>query len=143
MVITNISIDELEKKVREKIKSDNYKLDTDVDVQRARIEDKTGRGRFDLLPPRAITRLAQRFEFGSKKYDDRNWENGILFSSLSSSALRHMFKYLKGDTDEDHLIAAVWNLMAIAEQEELIKEGKLSKELNDIELKIKLKDKKE
>jgi hypothetical protein len=101
-------------------------------MERSNIEDKTGKGRFDLLPPRAITRLAVRFEEGAKKYSDRDWEKGIQFSSLTSSALRHMFKYLKGDKDEDHLIAVAWNILAIAEQEELIKEGKLTSLLNDL-----------
>jgi hypothetical protein len=38
---------------------------------------------------------------------------------------------MKGDNDEDHLISAVWNLLAIAEIEELIKEGKLPSSLKD------------
>jgi hypothetical protein len=107
-------------------------FDLSLPELRAAIEDKTGKGRFDLLPPRAITRLAKRFEMGANKYSDRDWEKGIQFSSLSSSALRHMFKYLKGDKDEDHLIAVAWNVLAIAEQEGLINEGKLSKEIDDI-----------
>jgi hypothetical protein len=41
----------------------------------ARRDISTGKGRFDLLPPYAITRLAQHFENGSLKYGDRNWEN--------------------------------------------------------------------
>ena len=43
-------------------------------------------------------------------------------SRLVSSALRHTFQYLKGDREEDHLAAAVWNLMCILEFEELGKE---------------------
>jgi hypothetical protein len=81
-------------------------------------ENKDGKGRYDLLPSRAIHRLAKRFELGTKKYADKDHEKGIPDTQLLDSALRHIFQYMKGDKDEDHLIASVWNLMIIAEQEE-------------------------
>ena len=34
--------------------------------------------------------------------------------SLPDSAFRHLVKYLDGYTDEDHLIAAIWNLCGLA-----------------------------
>jgi hypothetical protein len=68
-----------------------------------------GKGRFDLLPPKAIKRLAQHFENGAIKYGDRNWEKGIDVSDYVDSALRHLFAYLDGANDEDHLSAAMWN----------------------------------
>ena len=77
-----------------------------------------GKGRCDLLPPLALLRLARHFENGAVKYGDRNWEKGIPCSSFIDSTLRHIFKYMSGQTDEDHLIAAVWNLMCLAETEE-------------------------
>jgi hypothetical protein len=96
-------------------------------------ENKDGKGRYDLLPPRAMHRLAQRFEFGAKKYSDRDWENGIPISKLLDSALRHIFQYMRDDKNEDHLSAAVWNLLAIIEERELIKERKLPASLKDKE----------
>lgn len=92
------------------------------DTNNAMRENKEGKGRYDLLPPRAIHRLAKRFEFGAKKYADRDHEKGISNKQLLDSALRHTFQYMKGDNSEDHLSAAVWNLMIIIEQEE--KDGK-------------------
>jgi hypothetical protein len=78
---------------------------------------QTGKGRFDLLPPKAILRLAKHFESGAIKYGERNWEKGISISNYTDSALRHIFCYLDGETDEDHLIAAAWNLLCAAQTE--------------------------
>jgi hypothetical protein len=77
----------------------------------------TGKGRYDLLPPKAIHRLARHFENGAVKYGDRNWEKGIPISNYIDSAMRHIFKYLDGAQDEDHLIAGAWNLLCAAQTE--------------------------
>ena len=77
-----------------------------------------GKGRCDLLPMCALLRLARHYENGCKKYGDRNWEKGIPAHSFADSALRHMLKYMDGMDDEDHLIAAVWNLLGLAWTEE-------------------------
>lgn len=77
-----------------------------------------GKGRCDLLPPLALLRLARHFENGAIKYGERNWEKGIPCHSFLDSALRHMFKYMAGNTDEDHLVAALWNIVCLAETEE-------------------------
>lgn len=77
-----------------------------------------GKGRCDLLPMCVMLRLARHYEAGAKKYDDRNWEKGIPAHSFADSALRHMFKYMDGETSEDHLIAAIWNLCGLAWTEE-------------------------
>lgn len=72
-----------------------------------------GKGRFDLIPTQLLFRLARHYEAGSIKYSDRNWEKGMPISVYIDSALRHMFKYIAGWNDEDHLAAAIWNLAAI------------------------------
>ena len=77
-----------------------------------------GKGRCDLLPMCVMLRLARHYENGCKKYGDRNWEKGIPAHSFADSALRHLFKYMDGQTDEDHLIAAIWNLCGLAWTEE-------------------------
>ena len=78
----------------------------------------SGKGRCDLLPMCVLLRLAKHYELGALKYTDRNWEKGIPTHSFADSALRHMFKYLDGQNDEDHLIAAIWNLCGLAWTEE-------------------------
>ncbi|MCB6992412.1 DUF5664 domain-containing protein [bacterium 210820-DFI.6.37] len=77
-----------------------------------------GKGRCDLLPACAVLRLARHYEAGAKKYNDRNWEKGIPVHSFIDSAIRHLMNYLDGQTDEDHLCAAAWNLMGAMWTEE-------------------------
>lgn len=86
-------------------------------------ESKKGMGRFDLLPPEALFRVARICELGAEKYPERNWEQGGKWSVNVSSCLRHMFKWMRGDVDEDHLAMAVWNLMALMYYEDRYKEG--------------------
>lgn len=82
-------------------------------------EPTNGKGRYDLITPFGIKRLADWYELGAKKYANRNWENGMPFSRYIDSAKRHIDKYIMGMEDEDHLSAAVWNLLAIVHHEEL------------------------
>ena len=82
-------------------------------------EPSDGKGRFDLITPFGLERLAKWYEIGAKKYSDRNWEKGIPFSRYIDSAMRHMIKFIMGRYDEDHLAAAVWNLMAIMHHQAL------------------------
>ena len=78
----------------------------------------SGKGRCDLLPACAILRLARHYENGAVKYDERNWEKGMPISVMIDSGMRHLLKYLDGQTDEDHLVAACWNLMSAMWMEE-------------------------
>lgn len=81
-----------------------------------------GKGRCDLLPACAILRLSKLFEAGAIKYGEYNWQKGIPIHSFIDSAIRHLMKYLDGQTDEDHLIAAAWNCMCAAWTEEKLPE---------------------
>jgi len=90
-----------------------------------------GKGRTDLLPPRALLTLSKHFEKGGLKYADRNWEKGIPVSVFYDSALRHLLKWWGGATDEDHLTAFVWNAICLLETVERIEQGFLPKTLHD------------
>ena len=85
-------------------------------------DKKTGKGRCDLLPACVLLRLARHYERGAERYGDYNWKQGIPCHSFVDSALRHLFKYMDGWTDEDHLIAAIWNLCGLAWTEEKLPE---------------------
>ena len=76
------------------------------------------KGRFDLLPMCVLMRLARHYAAGAEKYTERNWEKGIPCHSYADSAFRHLVKYMDGWKDEDHLIAAIWNLCGLAWTEE-------------------------
>ena len=75
-----------------------------------------GKGRMDLLPMSAIIELSKHCEEGAKKYGEHNVDKGIPQHSFCDSAMRHLVKYMRGDTDENHLRAAAWNLMWALEQ---------------------------
>jgi hypothetical protein len=72
-----------------------------------------GKGMPSLISPELIFRLSQWLELGAKKYAPRNWEKGIYISRCLDSAIRHLFKYLAGWDDEDHLAAIACNIMFI------------------------------
>ena len=91
-----------------------------------------GKGRYDLISPIMIERLAKLLQRGAEKYNDRNWEKGMPLSVYMDSGMRHLFKFLEGHRDEDHLIAAIWNLQALLHIEEMVKRGVLSEELLDL-----------
>lgn len=79
-----------------------------------------GKGRFDLIPPEMLFRLARHYENGAEKYSERNWEKGIPNSRCIDSAMRHLLKYLAGYKDEDHLAAVIWNISTIMHNEKYI-----------------------
>ena len=55
--------------------------------------------------------VAKQYEDGARKYTDRNWENGIPAHVFIDSGVRHYLKFLRGDTDEPHDRAFVWNML--------------------------------
>lgn len=79
-----------------------------------------GKGRYDLIYPGMLRRLALRYEEGAKNYGARDWEQGIPDSSLYDSAQRHLARWMDGDQSEDHLAAVLWNVSALVFNEENI-----------------------
>lgn len=61
----------------------------------------------------ALLELAKHFEDGAKKYSDRNWEKGIPCHCFIDSGVRHYFKFQRGDSDEPHDRAVLWNLVCL------------------------------
>lgn len=98
----------------------------------SRRDSRDGKGRFDLISPIALKRLAIHYENGAKRYSPRNWEKGQPLGRYLDSAMRHLNCYQAGSRDEDHLAAVAWNAFAFIHTEQLIRDGKLPKELDDI-----------
>lgn len=107
-------------------------------------EPNIGRGRYDLISPIMLKRLAILYEKGAIKYTkkdedgniivngERNWEKGGRLSRFLNSAIRHTQQYLEGYRDEDHIIQAIWNLTSVVHILEMIDRGVLPEELNDL-----------
>lgn len=91
-----------------------------------------GKGRFDLISPLALKRLAGVYERGAVKYGDRNYEKGIPLGRFLDSAERHLNDYKEGKRDEDHMAQALWNIASLIHTEEMIYRGLLPTELNDL-----------
>lgn len=85
-----------------------------------------GKTLMELVPPEWEWALADVTTQGSKKYEKRNWERGMDWSTMVGCAKRHLAKFLAGETydgeefsEEDgttgchHLPMAAWNLLAL------------------------------
>ena len=59
----------------------------------------------------ALLELAKQYEDGANKYNERNWEQGIPLHCYIDSSVRHYLKLLRGDDDEPHDRAFLWNIM--------------------------------
>lgn len=81
----------------------------------AQRDSREGKGRYDLIPPIPLKRLALVYERGANKYGENNWKKGMKVSRVLDSALRHIFQYMEGDCVEDHLAQAAWNIFAAME----------------------------
>ena len=55
--------------------------------------------------------VAKHYEDGAKKYSERNWEKGLPVHCYIDSGVRHYLKFLRGDDDEPHDRAFVWNML--------------------------------
>lgn len=115
------------------IKSENVSEQRQFDTGFIR-DNSIGKGRMDLLPWGAILELSKHCQRGAEHYGERNIDKGAPISCLLDSGLRHLAKYMQGEKDEDHLLAALWNI-AWAVQFESTK-----KELQDIPNRRKLNE---
>lgn len=100
------------KKIKPIIKDSGEIQKFDTGAVRDTVE---GKPRFDLIPPHALKRVADVYMKGAIKYDEWNWFKGIPFNRCIGSAMRHVEAFRRGETDEDHLGQAVFNLLAIME----------------------------
>lgn len=82
-------------------------------------DSQAGRGRFDLITPFFLKRLAGVYERGAVNHGSWNWTKGMPFSRLVNSALRHLNQYRSGSRDEDHLAQAAWQLATMIHFEEV------------------------
>lgn len=58
-----------------------------------------------------LLEASKQYEDGAKKYSDRNWEKGIPVHCFIDSGVRHYLKFRRGDTDEPHDRAFLFNIL--------------------------------
>ena len=81
-------------------KEENLIKDIIMKKQKKNMTATTGKGsglrfnegklRYDLVEPRAHRDLVKVLTYGANKYFDRNWENGLSWTSVIASAKRHL-----------------------------------------------------
>lgn len=60
------------------------------EIKHEGLRANSGKLRFDLLHPFAQQELVKVLTFGALKYEDRNWEKGMSWSSVIASLKRHL-----------------------------------------------------
>jgi len=49
-----------------------------------------GKPRFDLIPPKALLKIADVFAYGASKYEARNWEKGTSWGRYYRACIGHL-----------------------------------------------------
>lgn len=75
--------------------------------------------RYDLISPVGLEAVARACHEGAERYGDFNWEKGMPVGDLLNHAVRHIYQFLGGNRDEDHLGHAAWGLLAAIHSHEL------------------------
>lgn len=77
-------------------------------------EPKDNKIRYDLIPLDQVERLAIHYTKWAVAHWDRNWEGGnqAYADKCKESAWRHFMARQRGEVDEDHAMALVWNIFA-------------------------------
>lgn len=60
-----------------------------------------------------LLEASKQYEDGAKKYGANNWKLGIPCHVYLDSAARHYIKWHRGDSDEPHDRAFLWNVMCL------------------------------
>lgn len=74
--------------------------------------------RFELIPMDALGKIAEIYNFGSKKYEDHNWRKGYDWSLSYGAMMRHLGAFWEGeDTDPEsglpHMAHAGWHCLTL------------------------------
>ena len=74
-----------------------------------------GKPLYNLIPHELLTRLADLYTRGKEKYGKENWKKANSdeeYERFLESSYRHFIAWQRGDDDEDHAIAVIWNIMS-------------------------------
>lgn len=57
---------------------------------------------------------SKQYEGGAQKYGENNWKNGMPCWVFLDCGVRHYLKWRRGDNDEPHDRAFLWNMLGLA-----------------------------
>ena len=99
----------------------------------AQRDSDDGKSRPDLIPACVLMRIGHHLAAGARHYGEHNWLHGIPDSRFMASLMRHVCAINDGDETEDHLSAAIFNLMGIMYNEIMSERGSIKyAELRDL-----------
>jgi len=86
------------------------------------VKHDEGKLRYDLIPPYALSALAEVYTIGAQKYGDRNWEKGMSFGRVFGALCRHAWAWWAGEKKDQedgqhHLASVVWCAFTLFEYE--------------------------
>ncbi len=93
-------------------------------VVMGKVKTNEGKLRMDLVPPEAEKAIAEVLTFsGTKKYRDRDWENGKPWGMYYGALRRHLMKWVMGEKEDpesglSHLKHALCSLAILVTYEE-------------------------
>jgi len=98
-------------------------LERDLKRRETGVKHDTGKSRLDLIPSEVLFALGDVLHEGSKKYGERNWEQGMEWGRVYGALQRHLCKWWSGiDLDEEtgksHLHHALANLAFLLSYEQ-------------------------
>jgi hypothetical protein len=71
-------------------------------------------GRYDLVPVEGMHRVAAAMAHGAQRFGRDNWLKGMPIEDCLNHAIKHIYDYISGCREEDHLGHAAANLMMAA-----------------------------
>lgn len=104
----------------------------------AKRDTDEGKGRPSLISPVLIHRLGVHLAKGAEHYGADNWVKGMPYRRTADSIIRHIFQWLAGDEEEDHLSAVVFGAMCLMTYE--IQEGSANPILDGCKKAVHLDD---
>jgi len=74
--------------------------------------------RMSLIPQKELKRVMKRYLDGAEKYGENNWMKGMPLEVYYDCAHRHLEAWWRGEEEEDHAAAVVWNMLCAMWTEE-------------------------
>lgn len=74
------------------------------------VKDDHGKSAMDLIPPELLFGVADILQFGSLKYEVRNWEHGMRWGRVYAALMRHLWKWWGGENlDKETGMSHLWH----------------------------------
>lgn len=86
-------------------------------------KDDEGKLRYDLIPGYPLSKVAEVYTIGAKKYADWNWSKGMKWHRIFRAIMSHLWAFwwkresIDPDNGQHHLAAAVFGCLTLMDYE--------------------------